>query len=117
MIRILDACHAGRFAIVNSEALVFENAQNPRPVRRNRVGVLLNTFGRPVSRSASVVRRARQIREHGITDMDALHLALAEKAGCGFFVTCDEGLLRRSRRMQSELVIASPTKFVEEMDA
>jgi hypothetical protein len=116
VIRILDAFHQGRCAVVNSDALVYENSQNPKPVRRNRVGVLLNSFGRPAARTAAVTKRAMEIRLFGIPDMDALHLALAEKAGCGYFITCDEDLLRRTRHVETELVVTSPTVFVEEND-
>lgn len=31
--------------------------------------------------------------------MDALHVACTEKAKAGFFVTCDDGLLKRLRRI------------------
>jgi hypothetical protein len=116
VIRILDAFHRGRCAVVNSDALLYENSRNPKPVRRNRVGVLLNSFGRPVAGTAAVTRRAIEIRSFGIPDMDALHLAMAEKAGCVYFITCDEALLRRTRHMEMGLVVTSPTVFVEEND-
>jgi len=116
VVRILEAFHQGHCAVVNSDALVYENSQNPKPVRRNRVGVLLNSFGRPVARTPAVTKRAMEIHSSGIPDMDALHLALAEKAGCGHFITCDEALLMRTRQMEIELVVTSPTVFVEEND-
>jgi hypothetical protein len=101
---------------VNSDALVLENNQNPKPVRRYRVGILLSAFGRAVPKNATVLRRAQAVRARGIPDLDALHIALAESSGCACFITCDDDLLARAKSAGLAVPVMSPTSFLEEHD-
>jgi predicted nucleic acid-binding protein len=39
--------------------------------------------------------------KRGIKPMDAVHVALAEAAGVDFFCSCDDGLVRKLKRMKT----------------
>jgi hypothetical protein len=47
----------------------------------------------------------RRLRDLGIGSTDALHLMVAIKAQCDIFLTCDRGVLRRSREIQADFKI------------
>jgi hypothetical protein len=47
----------------------------------------------------------RRLRELGIGPSDALHLMVAIKAQCDIFLTCDRGVLHRSREIQADFQI------------
>lgn len=42
----------------------------------------------------SDIKRAKILKNLGFTDIDALHIALAEKGNINYFVTCDDGILK-----------------------
>jgi len=46
--------------------------------------------------SPTLLNRAQQIESSGgISGLDALHLACAEKLKCSYFITCDDRIVRR----------------------
>jgi predicted nucleic acid-binding protein len=49
----------------------------------------------------------------GVKQMDALHLACAEAAGCDWFLTTDGGILKKIRTL-GNLRIANPIDFIME---
>jgi predicted nucleic acid-binding protein len=59
-----------------------------------------------VAVAETLARRAEEIEALGITGFDALHIAAAEDAGCGYLVTTDDGLLKKSKRHSSQLKVS-----------
>lgn len=52
----------------------------------------------------------------GLSSKDALHLACAHASACTVFLTCDEGLLRRARRLNLSMKIMNPVDYVREVE-
>ncbi len=50
-------------------------------------------------------------------NVDALHIALAEEGGAGYFVTCDGTIAKKAKRVQNELRVrvCSILEFVGEV--
>lgn len=69
-----------------------------------------------VTADEPVRERAREIAQQGITPLDALHLASAERAEAEWFITCDDRLLRKARRSRLPVLlkVATPVEFVAE---
>ncbi len=65
-------------------------------------------------RDSAILQRARALESVGLKGRDALHLAAAEHAQVDYFVTCDDKLLRRARRIGSSVRVASPPELSEE---
>jgi hypothetical protein len=114
VIRILDAAAFGSLSLCNSAALIAENEQNPNRQRRERVAVLLDWVGKPVRATGPLLRRAEQLLRQGFGDMDALHLAFAEVVRADWFLTVDDELLARSRRVKLAVPVADVIQFVRE---
>ncbi|HUT52986.1 MAG TPA: PIN domain-containing protein [bacterium] len=51
-------------------------------------------------------------KKAGLSPKDAVHLACAHYAGCNFFLTCDQELIKRSRRLRLELRVMNPVDYV-----
>ena len=72
---------------------------------------------RSVSLSNELEERARQIAKSGIAGLDALHLASAEEGRADVLLTCDDVLVRRSRRLTLALRVLNPVAYFEEVKA
>ena len=81
--------------IVSSDVLIYENSQNPYAERQLFVTSVLHK-ARVIQRlNDRLAKRAQEIEALGIKGLDALHLACAEKLKAGYFVTCDDRIIRK----------------------
>lgn len=70
--------------------------------------------GEYVASHPTIVERARGFEGVGLSANDALHLAVAERAGVDYFVTCDDKLLRKARGIETSVKVILPTELLEE---
>jgi hypothetical protein len=103
---ILEASRTGRFTIVTSDYLSLELSRNPDPAKRADTLAMIGYSGLHLTISESVVHRAAALEHIGITGFDALHIPAAEAAGCGYVVTTDDALLKKSKRHQSQVMVS-----------
>jgi predicted nucleic acid-binding protein len=96
VLAIIAVCEAGEAELVSSDALEYETARNPYPVRKAYAPRALGKAGRVVRLSADVEQRAQALNQAGFKPLDALHLACAAEAGADYFCTCDDRLLKRA---------------------
>jgi hypothetical protein len=100
-----------------SWALSFENDKHPRPDRRAEIAAWEAQAEQSVGLSDKVEERVRQIAQAGISNLDALHLALAEEGRADVMLTCDDALVRRSGRLNLALRILNPVAYFEQVKA
>jgi predicted nucleic acid-binding protein len=114
--RIFERVEAGDIQLVVSPAHRFENDRNHREDRRLATGLWLQKANRAVDASPDVEERARTLAGMGFGPLDALHLALAEKAEARWFVTTDDRLLKRAhdRRDQVQIAVIGPDQLALE---
>lgn len=115
---ILDATEKGYLRLVRSPAHDFENSRNPREDRRLATLLWLDAAEVTVSSSKDVFERARQLKNHGLMALDALHLAFAEKASARWFVTTDDRLVKGATRAGTALrvEVARPDELVSKLE-
>ena len=87
----------GRMDLVTSGYLLEEIQNIAEPQRRADVAALTEAAVSHVSVSASISQRSKTFAAHNIRGYDALHIAAAEAAGCHYFFTTDDRLLKRAR--------------------
>ena len=111
--RIFEKVENGSVQIVVSPAHRFENDRNPREDRRLATTLWLQKADRSVDATPDVEERARLLSSLGFGVLDALHLALAEKAKARWFVTTDDRLLRTAlqRRDQMQVEVVKPDQL------
>jgi predicted nucleic acid-binding protein len=108
--RIID----GVDQLIWSAILTFENAQHPLADRRTEIAQWAQRAVVNVAVTHQVATRARTLTAAGFRPLDAAHLACAEAAACDRFLTCDDPVLRRARRVQVGLRVQNPTEYVQE---
>ena len=114
---ILRLCESGEIEFVSSDALIYETQKNPLPIRREHAEAILSTASDHIEINDTVKRRADWLISHGIHDLDALHLAFAEYVQVDFFCTCDDRLLRRSKRIENLAVeVVSPIDLIRKLE-
>jgi len=62
-----------------------------------------------VAADDAIIERGRELEERGLKTMDALHVACAEAAGCDYFLTCDDRLIRR---YAGGIKVVNPANFI-----
>ena len=111
---LLEYVEKGIYTLVNSEALIFENKLNPDPQRRDRISTYLGLSKEFIFGEDFDFERAKVLRGMGFSDMDALHIALSEKAQVDFFVTCDDRIVNlfKKNNQSINIKIVSLIEFV-----
>ena len=91
----------GHIELINSFALTYENSRNPKVENQIRISNLLEISSGYISFDEQIVNRALEHENMGISGMDALHVACAEKGKVDFFVTCDDRLIKKLKSMNN----------------
>ena len=114
---VLDAVSVGQHRWVTSTAVEFEISRCQDAVRRSVLQVLLELGAETVSLNARALELAETIAETGLRGIDAIHLALAEEAGCDVFLTTDDDLLHKGQILARPLRIRvlNPIEWVREV--
>jgi len=108
--RIID----GVDQLIWSAILTFENAQHPLADRRTEIAQWAHRAVVNIAITQQVATRARALTAAGFRPLDAAHLACAEAAACDRFLTCDDQVIRRTRRVQVRLRVQNPRDYVQE---
>lgn len=108
---IVARAEAGEIALVRSPAHLVENDANPREDRRLAAALWIDGAAVDVTLGTDVEGRAAELVALGFGPLDALHLAFAERAEARWFVTCDDDVINRARRVADALRtrVVSPT--------
>ena len=116
ILSILALCAAGHATLLASDALVFETAQNPHPIRKQYAFGVLAMATEFVLTDSHIEARARAFHAAGIKPLDALHLASAVAAQAEYLCTCDDRFLRRAQAIDTHPTqVLSPLALVAEI--
>ncbi|RME11203.1 MAG: PIN domain-containing protein [Ardenticatenia bacterium] len=114
---ILTLCESGQIQIISSDALVYETERNPWPLRKEYALAVLSKAIEHIRLTKDIEQRAKDLNRLGVKPLDALHLAMAEAGKVDYFCTCDDQLLKRSKRIQDlKVKVVSPLELVEELE-
>jgi hypothetical protein len=93
-IYVLEMTEQGACTLIGSDALWYENEKNPNEDRKVRIRSYFSLSKDFVTFDVADIPRMRALKRLGFADIDALHIALAEKARADYFVTCDYDMIR-----------------------
>ncbi|HEY4759965.1 MAG TPA: PIN domain-containing protein [Thermoguttaceae bacterium] len=100
--------------LVWSYMLDHENQANPFEERRDVIARWKTAATMDVEETAVILRQAREIADRGIRAKDALHIACAMAAGCEFFMTTDDSVVKKMLGF-SGIAVIDPTRFIIEV--
>ena len=104
----------GVFELVWSYVLDYENSQNPFRERREQI-IKWQTYSKEdIEESKELLHIAKIIMKHGIKKLDSLHLACAITANTDYFLTTDDGLIKKAKYIQN-IQIVDPIGFIKEV--
>ncbi len=104
-IMMLSMISEGRFDLINSFALEYENRKNPNIENMLKISDLLGYSTDYIPCDEAIVDRSLKFEKYGLMGMDAVHIACAEKAKADFFVTCDDMLIKRLKRIDKIRIV------------
>ncbi len=115
-IYLLEQIEKSEYVVLNSEVLRYENSRDPDPDRKERVSSYLRLAKEFVKIDEKAINRAAHLRALNFDDLDALHIALAERGGAGYFLSCDDSILKKAEGHKGELKVkvTNLLKFVAE---
>ena len=104
-----------KIQLICSYMSVYENSENPNPEHRKSIqGFLQNAIEFIDIEKAEIIGvHAEEIKAWGIKANDAIHLASAIEGKCQYFVTTDDGILKKSG--VPDIRICSPIDFILEV--
>jgi predicted nucleic acid-binding protein len=114
---ILGRCEAGAWQWLSSAVVEEEVNNTPSSERRARVRNMLSGVHGTVALTDVAIARAQELKAMGFRTYDALHLACAEQATVGVFLTTDDRVLRIATRHTAQLQVrvANPLVWLLEV--
>lgn len=104
----------GKYELITSYMLEFENAQNPDQMKREAIKEYqekYNSLYVPFERRELLREKIEEIMEYNIAYKDATHAACAIHTGCDYLLTTDVRFQRRYKG--TEINILNPLEFVQ----
>lgn len=72
---------------------------------------------RYLNNAKEIYRLAKDFQQNAnLSPKDALHLACAYHTKCGFFLTCDDELIKRAKRLNLDIRVINPVDYIREVE-
>ena len=97
-----------------SYVLDYENQATPFEERREAIARWKRAAAVDIEETPLLLRRAAEIAALSVPPKDALHLASALVAGCAFFLTTDDRIIKKMREYTG-IAVMNPVQFVIEV--
>jgi len=114
-LRIQENIRSGTFELVWSYVLDYENSQNPFRERREQIIKWRGYSEKDIEESEEVLSIASMIMKHAIKKLDSLHLACAIEANTDYFLTTDDGVIKKAKHIKN-IQIVDPVVFIKEVN-
>ena len=102
----------GRIDLACSYILDFENEANPFNERKTTIEHWKALAIVDVDENDNILYKATKFANEGLKAKDALHIACAIEAGCKYFLTTDDSILKKMLN-QSEIAVINPIDFIK----
>lgn len=102
--------------IYKSKAIDFEISKINYENKKRQVEDLYDAMElTEIPYSKEIKKRAEELKQFSIKDMDALHLAFAENGNIDYFITTDRLLINAAKRTNLKIKVINPIEFVMEV--
>lgn len=107
---------SGLYVLVWSYILDYENSKNPFRERQEQITKWHSYSRDEIIEDEELVKIAAKLNQQGIKKIDSLHIACAIKANADFFLTTDDGVLKKTSIVK-DIKITDPIGFIKEVSA
>ena len=112
-LKIQEEIRSGVYKLIWSYVLDYENAQNPFRERREQIIKWKRYAHIDMEAQEDILQLAKSLNQQGLKKFDALHLACAINAQAEYFLTTDNGILKKAKINQN-IQIINPIDFIKE---
>jgi predicted nucleic acid-binding protein len=112
---IQEQIKLGKFQLVWSYILDFENYQNQDMNKRELISDWINFSVEDIEENEDIIKSSNELKKIGFDFYDSLHLACAIYAKCEYFMTTDNKILKKRDQINSIKVI-NPIDFIRELE-
>lgn len=109
---ILGQIRTHELSLIWSFMVDYENSLNPDEAIRIEIDQLGELASSYVLATETVRKQSQIYDPKGIKPRDALHVAAAVVGGADYFLTCDDRLLRKQRKLHIALKMINPIDFI-----
>ncbi len=113
-LKIQENIRSGRYELVWSYILDYENEKNPFQERREQIGQWKKYANTDIESSDELIHLAKSLNQKGLKEIDALHVACAITAEADYFLTTDKGILKKDAIIK-DISIKDPIDFIKEV--
>jgi len=97
-IYLLEKIENENYSLVVSDALFYENNKNPNDQKKKQIFSYFKLAKENIRIDNFDIKRAKELIKIGFNEMDALHIAVAEKSKTDYFITCDDKIVKIYRK-------------------
>ena len=116
VLTILRLVESEALELLSSEALEFEIDRIPESERQKNARLQLTLASESVELTDEIEAEAVIFVKRKIRPLDALHLAFACSSRADYFCTCDDKLLKKSKRLAGLVTkVVSPLELIAEV--
>lgn len=90
-----------------------KNDKNPFQERKEQIGKWKKYAIEDIVEDDSIIEAAVTIGQKGMKKIDSLHISCAIKAGADYFLTTDDGILKKATLIEG-IKITDPIGFIKE---
>lgn len=108
---IQEKVKAGKYNIVWSYILDFENSANPFEERKEAIKFWRSIAIEDTEENEEILSNAYEIRKYNVKSKDALHLACAIYLKCDYFITTDETIIKKMCKFE-RIKVLNPIEFI-----
>ena len=112
--KIQEEIRSGKFQLVWSYILDYENNQNPYQERKVRIKKWKEYAISDIEETSELIETASLLNQKGIQKIDSLHIACAILSKSEYFLTTDDKILRRAKQID-DINIDDPIGFIKEV--
>jgi len=112
-LNIQENIRSGKFQLVWSYLLDYENNKNPYSDRKAQIGRWKKYATVDVEENNQLLEQANFLNQFGFKKIDSLHIACAIVATCEYYLTTDDKILNKSNKIIG-IKITDPIGFIKE---
>ena len=112
--KIQEEIRNGAYRLIWSYILDYENSRNPFRERREQIYKWREYAIEDITESREVLDAAGMLQGYGMKKIDSLHIACAIHAGVDYFLTTDDGILKKASFING-IHVTDPIGFIKEV--